>query len=81
MSIALKPANESDIDQAAAVDNQSWPRPMWTTREQFMARFDAFPRGFIVADSGGRVGGLITSLRTRRKWVMEARPPWQTSTA
>jgi len=53
---------------------------MWTTRHQFAARLKTYPEGFIVAECEGKVGGIITSLRTVRKWIVDELPSWQTIT-
>jgi len=72
----LRQARLSDIPAAVSVDNHSWPEHLWTTKEQFLARLEVFPEGFIVAENGGHVVGVITSLRTTRKWIVQETPTW-----
>jgi len=77
MKIRLRRARKKDVNQVVMVDNQSWPRPLWTSREQFLSRLKTFPEGFIVADNGGHIIGVITSMRTRREWIIREQPSWR----
>lgn len=65
--IVIRNVLPKDLDECYLVETSGFPPEEAATRETIKLRIDTFPQGFLVAEQGGRVIGILNSAATDKE--------------
>lgn len=65
--IHIRNVRLSDLDQCFEVESAGFPEEEAASRESIRIRIETFPQGFLVAELGGRIIGIVNSAATDKE--------------
>ncbi len=60
-----------DLDDCFVVETAGFPPEEAATKETVQLRIDTFPQGFFVAETGGRIVGMLNSCSTNKEDISD----------
>jgi predicted N-acetyltransferase YhbS len=65
--VVIRQVHPGDLDDCYLVETSGFPPEEAATRETIKLRIDTFPQGFLVAETEGRVIGILNSAATDKE--------------
>jgi len=59
--IRIRQARIDDIEAILLVEKKAWPENLRASREMYESRLEIFPQGILVAETEGKIGGVVVS--------------------